>query len=67
MGDANKRGPYEKRKAEGIAKKAEEERQRALRAAEYEASLTPEQKRKRHELRLLLAMAEGIGGRYLRR
>ena len=59
MGQAKLRGSLEERRAAAIARDvqlAEEARKEHLRA---ELAMTPEQKKKRHELRMLLA---GVGG-----
>lgn len=61
MGEAKRRGSFEKRQTEGIVKNFKKARDRAIREAEYEASLTLEQKQKRHNARMLLATALGIG------
>lgn len=64
MGQAKARGSFEKRQAEGITKRQEEERERKRQKAEYEASLTPEQKAQRHRVRTMLAMMGGLGINY---
>ena len=60
MGEAKRRGNFEKRQAEGIVKNFRKARDCAIKEAEYEASLTPEQKQKRHNARMLLTTALGI-------
>lgn len=60
MGEAKRRGSYEQRKAEGEAKYQEAKRLEAQRQAEYEASLTPEQRAQRTKIRTMFATAAGL-------
>lgn len=60
MGEAKRRGNFETRQAQGIVKEFKKARDRAIRNAEYEASLTPEQKKKRSRTRALLTAVTGI-------
>lgn len=62
MGEAKRRGTYEQRVTEGIRKREEEEEMRKRRAAAREAMLTPAERRKRHELRTLIASTAGLVG-----
>lgn len=55
MGDAKKRGDFETRKAQSIARKAEEAERRRLAEIAAEAALTPEQRRRRARAGLLMA------------
>jgi hypothetical protein len=60
MGQAKDRGPFEKRKAESIVRKAKEAEEYEQQMAEYEANLPPEQKRKRQEAQNVLATFLGF-------
>lgn len=68
MGEAKRRGSFEQRKAESEAAYQEAKRIEKQRQAEYEASLTPEQREKRKQARQTLTMMAGItAGTFLSR
>ena len=60
MGQAKARGTAETRTKEGIAKRIAAETARKQAIAEAEALLTPEQREKRRNTRLLLAQLLGM-------
>jgi hypothetical protein len=60
MGQAKARGPFEVRKAEGEAKRQADAHRREVARAAYEASLTPAQRESRRNLRMMMAMAQGM-------
>lgn len=64
MGQAKARGSFEIRKAEGEARLVQEEIDRKRKEAEYEASLTPEQKEKRAQARKTLALLASIANQW---
>ncbi len=64
MGQAKARGSYEDRKAIGEAKRALVEAERREYEAMIEASLTPEQRKKRQEARLLISTLAGMVNEY---
>lgn len=64
MGQAKARGSYEDRKTIGEAKKAQAEAERREHEAMIEASLTPEQRKKRQEARLLISTIAGMVNEY---
>lgn len=60
MGEAKKRGSFEKRKQEGIEKIEADKKERELLQLQYEMSLTPAQKQRRESSRKLLAFVSGM-------
>ena len=62
MGQAKQRGTFEQRQAEGIAKREKELAARKKAMEDYEASLTPAQKKKRHDFRMIVAAMAGVPG-----
>ncbi len=60
MGEAKRRGTPKERQAQGIVKRLQRARDKAKAEAEYEASLTPEQREKRQKARAILTAALGI-------
>lgn len=55
MGQAKQRGTFEQRKAQGEIKRAEAEHKKQAERIAYEASLTPEQRVRRVQLRSMFA------------
>jgi hypothetical protein len=68
MGQAKSRGPFEIRKVEGEQRIALELAKKKEQDALYEASLTPEQRKKRDSARkqmaLLLSIADQFAGQF---
>ena len=60
MGQAKARGSKEQRVAAGIEKRIAKENQARIDKLRYEASLTPEDKEKRHQSRMLLSTLLGL-------
>ena len=60
MGEAKRRGTLKERQAEGVVKRLQKARDKAIAQEAYEASLTPEQKEKRQKARMLLTTLLGI-------
>lgn len=61
MGEAKRRGSFEQRKEESEAKYEAECEAAAKRKAEYEASLTPEQRAKREKARKISTILAAFG------
>lgn len=64
MGQAKVRGTYEIRKAVAVEKAILDEAERKEQEAMIEASLTPEQRKKRQEARLLISTLAGMVNEY---
>lgn len=60
MGEARRRGTYEQRKVQALARQAEERRRLEEAQAQLEASLSPEDRAKRRRARTLLAFVAGL-------
>lgn len=60
MGQAKRRGTFETRKAEAIARQEADRQERERRWREYEASLTPAERRAKGQVALLSAFLLGI-------
>lgn len=60
MGEAKRRGTLKERQAEGVVKRLQKARDKAIAQEAYEASLTPEQKEKRRKAQMLLGTLLGI-------
>lgn len=60
MGQAKQRGTFQQRQAEGIAKRKKAEIERLNAIAEAESRLTPEQRKKNYEARVILSTLLGI-------
>jgi hypothetical protein len=61
MGQAKRRGTFEQRKAEGIARAQEEKFRRQQALIEAEAKLTPAQRQKRLRASLLMSSILSLG------
>lgn len=60
MGEANRRGTYEFRKAEGELKLAQRIEERRKYFAAKEANMTDEEREQRHKARMVISMASGL-------
>ena len=60
MGEAKRRGTLKERQAEGVVKRLQKARDKAIAQEAYEASLTPEEKEKRKKTQMLLTTLLGI-------
>lgn len=66
MGQAKKRGTYEQRKVLAVDKYKMEKIEREKAKQEFEASLTPEQKRNKHKAVLNIALLTALSAGYCR-
>lgn len=60
MGEAKRRGTLKERQAEGVVKRLQQAKDKAIAQQAYEDSLTPEQKEKRRKAQMLLGTLLGI-------
>ncbi len=67
MGQAKKRGTFEQRQAEGIAKKEAQELERQMAMAKAEAALTPEQRERRKRANIVLTSLLGLAASSMQR
>lgn len=60
MGEANRRGTFEQRKIEGVARQTARQRQRQEAIAIKKAAATPEQRRAEHKGQMMMAAMLGL-------